>query len=106
MKEDWNNFTKGDAKQDLLDLFFGESGKTVDWLISHGFDYGKGSPEGEGYQYGGPQRGFTDEDIWYVKFQYTGQGYGNWKKETGEMFDAIIADYEKGRRSVSAGSRS
>ena len=95
MKEDWNNFTKGDAKQDLLDLFFGESGKTVDWLISHGFDYGKGSPEGEGYQYGGPQRGFTDEDIWYVKFQYTGQGYGNWKKETGEMFDSMIADYEK-----------
>ena len=58
MKEDWNNFTKGDAKQDLLDLFFDESGKTVDWLISHGFDYGQGSPEGEGYQYGGPPARF------------------------------------------------
>lgn len=95
MKADWNNFTKGDAKQELLDLFFEESGPTIDWLISHGFDYGEGSPDGEGWEYGGPQRGFTPEDIFYCKFQYTGQGYGNWKKETGEMFDAIIADYEK-----------
>lgn len=95
MMADWVNFTMGDAKQDLLDLFFAESGKTVDWLISHGFDYGKGSPDGEGYEYGGPQRGFTDQDVYYCKFQYTGQGYGNWKKETGEMFDSIYADYEK-----------
>lgn len=83
MKKDWNDFTMGDAKQDLLDLFFDESGNTVDWLISHGFDYGSV----------GPQRGFTEQDIFHVKFQYTGQGYGNWKKETGEMFDAIMEDY-------------
>ncbi|MGI5929229.1 FMN-binding protein [Pseudoflavonifractor sp.] len=93
MKADWNNFTKGDAKQDLLDLFFDESGNTIDWLISHGFDYGEGSPDGEGFEYGGPQRGFTDQDVYYCKFQYTGQGYGNWKKETGAMFDSIIEDY-------------
>lgn len=93
MMEDWQNFTMGDAKQELLDLFFAESGNTIDWLISHGFDYGKGSPEGEGWEYGGPQRGFTAQDVYYVKFQYTGQGYGNWKKETGEMFDAMMEDY-------------
>lgn len=93
MKEDWNKFTMGDAKQEILDLFFAESGNTIDWLISHGFDYGKGSPEGEGWEFGGPQRGFTEQDIFYVKFQYTGQGYGNWKKETGEMFDAMVEDY-------------
>lgn len=95
MKADWNNFTKGDAKQELLDLFFDESGKTIDWLISHGFDYGKGTPDGEGFGFGGPQKGFTPQDIFHVKFQYTGQGYGNWKKETGEMFDNMMADYEK-----------
>ena len=85
MKQNWNKFTKGDAKQDLLDLFFNESGETIDWLIDHGFDYGSV----------GPQRGFTDQDIYHVKFQYTGQGYGNWKKETGEMFDSIMKDYEE-----------
>lgn len=85
MKQNWNEFTKGDAKQDLLDLFFNESGETIDWLIDHGFDYGSV----------GPQRGFTDQDIYHVKFQYTGQGYGNWKKETGEMFDSIMEDYEE-----------
>lgn len=85
MKQNWNEFTKGDAKQDLLDLFFNESGETIDWLIDHGFDYGSV----------GPQRGFTDQDIYHVKFQYTGQGYGNWKKETGEMFDSIMKDYEE-----------
>lgn len=94
MMEDWKNFTKGDAKQEMLDLFFAESGNTIDWLISHGFDYGAGSPDGEGFGFGGPQRGFTDQDVYHVKFQYTGQGYGNWKKETGEMFDSMMADYE------------
>lgn len=89
MKQNWNEFTKGDAKQDLLNLFFDESGETIDWLIEHGFDYGKADTEGNG----GPQRGFTEQDIYRVKFQYTGQGYGNWKKETGEMFDRLIENY-------------
>ena len=81
MKEDWNNFTQGDAKQDLLDLFFDQSRDTIDCLISHGFAYGEGSEDGEGFGFGGPLRGFTDQDIYHVKFQYTGQGYGNWKKK-------------------------
>lgn len=93
MKEDWNEFTMGDAKQDLLDVFFAESGHTIDWLIENGFDYGAGTPGKEGWGFGGPQRGFTDQDIFYVKFQYTGQGYGNWKKETGEMFDNLYDRY-------------
>lgn len=71
MKEDWNNFTQGNAKQDLLDLFFDQSRDTIDCLIFHGFDYG------EGFGFGGPQRGFTDQDVYHVKFQYTGQDYGN-----------------------------
>ncbi|MEG0569864.1 MAG: FAD-binding protein [Erysipelotrichales bacterium] len=89
MKENWNEFTKGDAKEDLLNLFFDESGETIDWLIDHGFDYGKADEEGNG----GPQRGFTEQDIYRVKFQYTGQGYGNWKKETGAMFDELMENY-------------
>lgn len=80
MKKAWMEFTMGDAKEEALDLFFAESGSTVDWLISHGFIYGD------------PQTGFTSEDIWAVKHQYTGQGYGNWKKETGEMYDSIMND--------------
>ena len=70
-----------------------ESGNTIDWLISHGFDYGEGTTEGQGWGFGGPQPGFTPRDKFCVKFQYTGQGYGNWKKETGEMFDSIMEDY-------------
>ncbi|MCI9264437.1 MAG: FAD-binding protein [Oscillospiraceae bacterium] len=93
MMADWQDFTMGDAKQPLLDLFFNESGNTIDWLISHGFDYGEGTTEGQGWGFGGPQPGFTSRDKFCVKFQYTGQGYGNWKKETGEMFDSIIEDY-------------
>ncbi len=93
MMADWQDFTMGDAKQELLDLFFAESGNTIDWLISHGFDYGEGTTEGQGWGFGGPQPGFTPRDKFCVKFQYTGQGYGNWKKETGEMFDSIMEDY-------------
>ena len=95
MLADWNDFTMGDAKQDLLNLFFKESGNTIDWLISHGFDYGEGTTDGQGWGFGGPQPGFTPRDKFCVKFQYTGQGYGNWKKETGLMFDSIMEDYEK-----------
>ena len=95
MMADWQDFTMGDAKQPLLDLFFDESGNTIDWLLSHGFDYGEGTTEGQGWGFGGPQPGFTPRDKFCVKFQYTGQGYGNWKKETGEMFDAMVADYVK-----------
>ncbi len=95
MMADWIDFTMGDAKQEALDLFFAESGNTIDWLISHGFDYGEGTTEGQGWGFGGPQPGFTPRDKFCVKFQYTGQGYGNWKKETGAMFDSIIKDYEK-----------
>lgn len=94
MMADWIDFTMGDAKQEALDLFFAESGPTIDWLISHGFDYGAGTTEGQGWGFGGPQPGFTPRDKFCVKFQYTGQGYGNWKKETGAMFDAIMKDYE------------
>ena len=53
MKEDWNNFTQGDAKQDLLDLFFDQSRDMIDCLISHGFAYGEGSEDGEGFGFGG-----------------------------------------------------
>ena len=53
MKEDWNNFTQGNAKQDLLDLFFDQSRDTIDCLISHGFAYGEGSEDGEGFGFGG-----------------------------------------------------
>ena len=30
MMADWQDFTMGDAKQELLDLFFAESGNTID----------------------------------------------------------------------------
>ncbi|WP_289636015.1 FAD-dependent oxidoreductase [uncultured Adlercreutzia sp.] len=32
LKADWLARTQGDAKKDLLDLFFAESGPTIDWL--------------------------------------------------------------------------
>lgn len=40
LKADWIEYTQGDAKEEMLDLFFEESGVTIDWLkYDHGFEF-------------------------------------------------------------------
>lgn len=37
---DWLDYCRGDAKEEMVRLFVGESGETMDWLMSkHGFDF-------------------------------------------------------------------
>jgi uncharacterized protein with FMN-binding domain/succinate dehydrogenase/fumarate reductase flavoprotein subunit len=84
-KEDWIKYTRGDVKEDLLDMFFAESGKLIDWLhFDHGFLFGE------------PTTGFTETDIWRIKHQAPeGKGYGNYQAEVGVYYDNLMKDYEK-----------
>lgn len=90
MKTAWKEYVEGDEKEEMLDLFFEQSGPALDWLaIDHDieFDYVA-------------QAGFTEEDWYKVKFQWypnTKEGetrvFGANKAEIAADFDSLIDDY-------------
>ncbi len=92
MRAAWDAYVDGDAKPELIDIYFEQSGPAFDWLVyEHGaqFDYA-------------PQAGFTPTDVYKVKFQWLpnkdernpmAPTYGYNKAEIAAYFDRFIADY-------------
>ncbi len=90
--EAWLAYTQGDAKQEMLDLFFANSAAAMDWLaIDHGiqFDFA-------------PKPGFTPEDWYKVKFQWypnvspenpMAPVYGANKREIAANFDKLVGEF-------------
>ncbi len=60
MYQAWLDYVEGDAKVELIDLFFANSGPALDWLaLDHGAQFDFES-----------QAGFTEVDVYKVKFQW------------------------------------
>lgn len=91
--EAWWEYTEGDAKKDMLDLFFARSGEAFDWLAMEQdvlFDF-EAKP------------GFTPQDWYKVKFQWAPNKppehpemffYAYNKREIAANFDNMIQKYE------------
>lgn len=92
MRQAWSDYVEGDAKEEIIDLFFENSGPALDWLaLDHGaqFDFE-------------PQAGFTEVDVYKVKFQWypnkdertpEAPTYGYNKAEIATYFDRLIQDF-------------
>lgn len=89
MYQAWLEYVEGDAKVDMVDLYFANSGLALDWLaIDHGilFDFD-------------PKVGFTPADVYKVKFQWypnTKEGffmYGANKAEIAANFDKLASEF-------------
>ena len=92
MRQAWSDYVEGDAKEEIIDLFFENSGPALDWLaLDHGavFDFE-------------PQAGFTEADVYKVKFQWYpnkdertpgAPTYGYNKAEIATYFDRLISDF-------------
>ena len=92
MHQAWLDYVEGDAKPEIIDLYFANSGEALDWLaLDHGakFDFE-------------PQAGFTPTDVYKVKFQWYpnkdertpgAPTYGYNKAEIATYFDRLIKDF-------------
>lgn len=92
MYQAWLDYVDGDAKVEMIDLFFENCGPALDWLaLDHGaqFDFE-------------PQAGFTEVDVYKVKFQWLpnkseenpmAPTYGYNKAEIATYFDRLVSDY-------------
>jgi fumarate reductase flavoprotein subunit len=91
----WAEYTEGDAKMDIVNMYLDNSGDTIDWLFyEHGFLFNN------------PLTGFGPDDVYRCKYQYVniankepGRDYGrNVDRSMNEMVDSyfhqLIADYE------------
>ena len=63
MRAAWLEYTGGDEKTELVDLFLENSGETIDWLF---FDHG--------FLLNNPLKGFTAQDVYRCKYQYVYAG--------------------------------
>jgi fumarate reductase flavoprotein subunit len=93
MYKAWIDYVEGDAKIDMIDLYFAQSGPALDWLaLDHGiqFDFD-------------PKIGFTPEDVYKIKFQWypkrsdkiAGPVFGANKREIAANFDRLVSEFEK-----------
>ena len=92
MYQAWTEYTEGDAKKEMLDLYFENSGPAFDWLaLDHGarFDFD-------------PKPGFTPQDWYKVKFQWypnthpdhpDAPTHGYNKREIASYFDKLVKDF-------------
>lgn len=89
MRQAWGEYVMGDGKDEMIDLFFEQSGPALDWLaIDHGvlFDFVA-------------KVGFTESDIYPVKFQWypnttpTNPMFGANKVWIARFFDMLVNDY-------------
>ncbi|NMA65064.1 MAG: FAD-binding protein [Clostridiaceae bacterium] len=83
LRQAWLEYTEGDAKTEIVDLFLDNSGKVVDWLMyEHGFSFST------------PKRGFTEADIYEVKYQYLPNDTGTKEYDiTNTYFEGLVSDY-------------
>lgn len=92
MYQAWLDYVDGDAKVEMIDLFFENCGPALDWLaLDHGAQFDMK-----------PQAGFTDVDVYKVKFQWLpnfdernpmAPTFGYNKAEIATYFDRLITDY-------------
>ena len=90
MKAAWIEYVEGDEKEEILDLFFEQSGPALDWLaLDHGIQFDFDA-----------KPGFTPADWYEVKFQWypnTSEEipgmFGANKTEIAENFDSLIKEY-------------
>jgi fumarate reductase flavoprotein subunit len=84
LRRAWLAYTEGDQKTALVDLLLDNSGQTVDWLMfDHGFEFSE------------PFKGFTDADVYRVKYQYIPNGTWVNRVEIAGYYDRIYADYTR-----------
>lgn len=82
LEEDWWSRTHGDAKREMLDLFFAESGKTIDWLnYAHNFPYNKPNP------------GHADYAVYDCCYTYDPYTLSGRKTELTARLDGLMAQY-------------
>ncbi len=93
MYQAWLDYVDGDAKVEMIDLFFENCGPALDWLA---LDHGAGLDLAD------PQAGFTDVDVYKVKFQWLpnkseenpgAPTYGYNKGEIATYFDRLVSDF-------------
>lgn len=94
MRQAWDAYTEGDAKSEMVDIYFEKSGEAFDWLaLDHGAQFDMK-----------PQAGFTPTDVYKVKFQWLpnfdernpmAPTYGYNKSEIAGYFDRLVDDYTK-----------
>lgn len=94
MRQAWDAYTEGDAKSEMVDIYFEKSGEAFDWLaLDHGAQFDMK-----------PQAGFTATDVYKVKFQWLpnfdernpmAPTYGYNKSEIAGYFDRLVDDYTK-----------
>lgn len=90
MKAAWIEYVEGDEKEEILDLFFEQSGPALDWLaLDHGIQFDFDA-----------KPGFTPADWYEVKFQWypnTSEEFpgmfGANKTEIAANFDSLISEY-------------
>ncbi|MBP3655731.1 MAG: FAD-binding protein [Clostridia bacterium] len=92
MYQAWLDYVDGDAKVELIDLFFENCGPALDWLaLDHGAQFDMK-----------PQAGFTEVDVYKVKFQWLpnfdernpmAPTYGYNKAEIATYFDRLVNDF-------------
>lgn len=92
MYQAWLDYVDGDAKVELIDLFFENCGPALDWLaLDHGAQFDMK-----------PQAGFTEVDVYKVKFQWLpnfdertpyAPTYGYNKAEIATYFDRLVDDF-------------
>lgn len=83
LRDAWLKYTEGDAKTEMVDLLLDNSGKVVDWLM---YDHG--------FKFSTPKRGFTEADVYEVKYQYLPNDTGTKEyAKTYSYFEGIMDDY-------------
>ena len=90
MEAAWIEYVEGDEKEEILDLFFEQSGPALDWLaLDHGIQFDFDA-----------KPGFTPADWYEVKFQWypntSEENPGMWganKAEIAANFDSLISEY-------------
>jgi fumarate reductase flavoprotein subunit len=83
LMDDWYQRTHGDAKRELLDLFFAESGNTIDWL---NYDHN--------WPFNPPNPGHADYAIYDCCFTYSPYTLAGPKVELAALIDGLMTQYE------------
>lgn len=84
LKKDWREYTLGDAKEEMIDLFIDKSGDTLDWMV-YDHDLHLAPPTG----------GLTEGDNMVVKFQYAPNNQGLTVRRTANLafYDGCVKSY-------------
>lgn len=81
---DWLEYCLGDAKEEVVSRMIYESGEVLDWLVyDHNVEFAE------------PVTGFTETDIYQVKFQWMPNDRWNNKDVIGTYFDSMWGEFEE-----------